>query len=123
MLHWFGKGTPMAQIDEAVALDAYSQAIVHAAERAGPAVVKIETGRGDGPADRRRDQQGLGSGVIYSSDGHILTNAHVVAGARKVHVTLPDGRTLPAGVLGAEPGQDLAVLRVASGRLPVAELS
>ena len=114
----------MALIDEAAALDAYSQAIVHAAERAGPAVVKIETGRGGrAPDGRPGQQQGLGSGVIYSSDGHILTNAHVVAGASKVLVTLPDGRRLAAGVLGAETAQDLAVLRVAEGRLPVAQLS
>jgi S1-C subfamily serine protease len=114
----------MSQIDEGAALDAYSQAIVYAAERAGPAVVKIETGRGGRmPSGRPGPQEGLGSGVIYSSDGHILTNAHVVAEANKVLVTLPDGRRLAAGVLGAEPAQDLAVLRVAEGRLPVAELS
>lgn len=114
----------MGQTDEAAALDAYSQAIVTAAERAGPAVVKIETGRaGRAPDGRPGPQQGLGSGVIYSSDGHILTNAHVVEGASKVTATLPDGRRLAAGVLGAEPAQDLAVLRVAEGRLPVAELS
>ncbi|GAB4428498.1 MAG: trypsin-like peptidase domain-containing protein [Chloroflexi bacterium OHK40] len=114
----------MATFDETVALDAYSQAIVHAAERAGPAVVKIETGRGGrAPDGRPGPQQGLGSGVIYSSDGHILTNAHVIAGASRVLVTLPDGRRLPAGVLGAEPSRDLAVLRVAEGRLPVAELT
>ncbi len=114
----------MATIDEAAALDAYSQAITTAAERAGPAVVKIETGRGGrAPDGRPGPQQGLGSGVIYSSDGHILTNAHVVAGARRVLVSLADGRRLPAGVLGAEPAKDLAVLRVAEGRLPVAQLS
>ncbi|NJN16682.1 MAG: trypsin-like serine protease [Oscillochloris sp.] len=112
------------QVDEFAALDAYSQAIVGAAERAGPAVVKIETGRGGRlPNGRPGPQQGLGSGVIYSSDGHILTNAHVVAGANKVTVTLPDGRSMPAGVLGSEPGRDMAVLRVATGGLPVAELS
>ncbi len=113
-------------VQEAAALDAYSRAITTAAERAGPAVVKVETGRrstGAGPGRGRDDQQGVGSGVIYSSDGRILTNAHVVAGARRVQVTLPDGRTLPAGVLGAEPDQDLAVLRVAAPNLPVAELS
>lgn len=114
----------MSRIDEAAALDAYSQAIITAAERAGPAVVKIETGRGgQTPGGRPGPQQGLGSGVIYSSDGHILTNAHVVAGASKVTVTLPDGRRMPAGVLGADPANDLAVLRVANGRLPVAQLT
>lgn len=108
---------------EREALDAYSHAITTAAERVGPAVVKVETGRagrggrGDGP------RQGLGSGVIYSSDGSVLTNAHVVAGASRVMVTLPDGRSLPAGVIGAEPERDLALLRLAASGLPVAELS
>ncbi len=105
-------------IDETAALDAYSQAIIAAAERAGPAVVKIETGR----TRRGRFDQGLGSGVLYSSDGYILTNAHVVAGARQVVVSLPDKRRFPAGVVGAEPAHDLAVLRVAERGLPVAQL-
>lgn len=100
------------------AMDAYSYAISTAAERAGPAVVKVETGR----SSQRGRGQGVGSGVIYSSDGSILTNAHVVAGASRVMVTLPDGRTLPAGVLGTRPERDLAVLRVGQGGLPVAEL-
>jgi serine protease Do len=114
----------MSSIDEAAALDAYSQAITNAAERAGPAVVKIETGRGNRmPDGRPGPQQGLGSGVVYSSEGYILTNAHVVAGARRVLVTLADGRRFPAGVVGSEPERDLAVLRVAEGNLPVAQLS
>lgn len=103
------------------ALDAYSQAISTAAERAGPAVVKVETGRGG--RGGRGPQQGLGSGVIYSSAGYILTNAHVVAGASRVQVTLPDGRSLPAGVIGAQPERDLAVLRVGQAGLPVASIS
>src|SRR6266542_5424688 len=107
-------------IQEHEAMDAYSHAITTAAERAGPAVVKVETGRG-GQRGRGPDQ-GIGSGVIYSSDGSILTNAHVVAGASRVLVTLPDGRSLPAGVIGTQPERDLAVLRVGQGRLPVAEL-
>jgi S1-C subfamily serine protease len=60
--------------------------------------------------------------VIYSSAGYILTNAHVVAGASRVVVTLPDGRSLPAGVIGAQPERDLAVVQVGQGGLPVAEL-
>ena len=107
---------------EREALDAYSDAISTAAERAGPAVVKVETGRGGSRSDRSWPRQGIGSGVIFGSDGSILTNAHVVAGASRVTVTLPDGRSLPAGVLGAEPDRDLAVLRVGAGGLPVAEL-
>ncbi len=100
-------------------MDAYSRAITTAAERAGPAVVKVETGRGS----QRGPGQGIGSGVVYSSEGYILTNAHVVAGASRVNVTLPDGRSLPAGVIGAQLERDLAVLRVGQAGLPVAELS
>jgi serine protease Do len=106
----------------AAGVAAWEFAVADAAERVGPAVVKIETGQG---VSRRtgEPQQGIGSGVIYSSEGHILTNAHVVAGASRVTVTLPDGRRLPAGVLGAERSRDLAVLQVGVGGLPVAELS
>jgi S1-C subfamily serine protease len=110
----------MAVADEQKAFDYYSHAVMTAAERAGPAVVKVEIGHG-----ARRDGgqgQGIGSGVIYSSTGYILTNAHVVAGASRVVVTLPDGRSLPAGVIGAQPERDLAVLRVGQDGLPVAEL-
>lgn len=103
---------------EREAMDAYSHAISSAAERAGPAVVKVETGRGDG----RGRGQGIGSGVIYGSDGAIVTNAHVVAGASRVKVTLPDGRSLPAGVIGSRPERDLALLRVGQGGMPVAEI-
>jgi S1-C subfamily serine protease len=105
------------------AMDAYSRAITTAAERAGPAVVKVETGRSSQRGRGPSQGQGIGSGVIYSSDGYVLTNAHVVAGASRVQVTLPDGRSLPAGVIGAQPERDLAVLRVGQDGLPVAELS
>jgi S1-C subfamily serine protease len=67
--------------------------------------------------------QGLGSGVIYSSSGEILTNAHVVAGARSLEVTLPDGRHFAAGLVGADSSTDLAVLRIGARNLPVARLA
>jgi S1-C subfamily serine protease len=110
----------MAVADEQKAFDYYSHAVITAAERAGPAVVKVEIGHG--PRRAGAQGQGIGSGVIYSSAGYILTNAHVVAGASRVLVTLPDGRSLPAGVIGAQPERDLAVLRVGQSGLPVAEL-
>ncbi len=110
-------------VQEHEALDAYSRAITTTAARVGPAVVKVETGRGGAQRGRGWPQQGIGSGVVYSSSGYILTNAHVVAGASRVTVTLPDGRSLPAGVLGAEPERDLAVLQVGQHNLPVAEMS
>jgi serine protease Do len=98
------------RVDEGKALDAYSQAVSSAAERAGPAVVKVESGRGGG------------SGLIFDSGGRILTNEHVVRGRVQVQITLADGRRLPATVTAADPRLDIAVLRVAAKDLPVAEL-
>ncbi|HEY7347401.1 MAG TPA: trypsin-like peptidase domain-containing protein [Ktedonobacterales bacterium] len=108
------------------ALDAYSRAVTTAAERVGPAVVRIDTDRGRprlrGWPPRPEGGQGLGSGVIFASDGQVLTNAHVVQGAQRIQVTLADGRKFIAGLLGIEPEYDLAVLRIGAQNLPVAEL-
>ena len=84
-------------------LDAYSQAVIHAVDVAGPAVVRIE-------ADR-----GAGSGVLFTPDGLLLTNNHVVSTASTIRVTLSDGRTLQADVIGRDADTDLAVLRVTLG--------
>ena len=89
------------RVDDDQLLDAYSQAVIGAVEAVGPAVVNVH--RGDA---------GAGSGVIFTPDGLILTNHHVVHGASRVDVTLPDGRTLRADVIGQDAGTDLAVLRV-----------
>src|SRR5579859_298129 len=111
------------------ALDAYSNAVTTAAERVGPAVVRIDIerqgGRG-GYASRFAPPQefggGLGSGFIFASDGQILTNAHVVEHARRIRVTLADGRKFDAGLVGSDPDVDVAVLRIGADHLPVAEL-
>lgn len=114
-------------IDErdAMALDAYSNSIITAAERVGPAVVRIDIEREGGRyrGYRRESGAGLGSGFIFSSDGQILTNAHVVANARRIRVTLADGRTLDAGLVGSDTEVDVAVVRIGAERLPVAEMS
>ncbi len=106
------------------ALDAYSHAVTTAAERVGPAVVRIDVEREGGRYGRYFSPSGtgLGSGFIISSDGQILTNAHVVERASHIVVTLADGRKFDAGLLGSDPEVDVAVLRIGADHLPVAEL-
>ncbi len=113
-----------------VPLQPSSSVIVEAVEKAGPAVVRIDTVKrtvnplggifGRGPAIQQ--QQGQGSGFITRSDGVILTNAHVVEGATEVNVTLPDGRSFTGKVLGGDPLTDVAVVKVVASNLPVASL-
>lgn len=105
-------------------MDAYSTSVSSAAQRVGPAVVRIES-VGNRRGRKRREGGGQGSGVIFDSAGRVLTNAHVVRNARSLLVSLPDGRSLPGAVEGADPRVDLAVVRVPDGRdpLPVAELN
>jgi S1-C subfamily serine protease len=110
---------------DASALDAYSHAVITAAERVGPAVVRIDIERDNqrlGPFPIPEFGGGLGSGFIFASDGQILTNAHVVSRARRIQVTLADGRKFYAGLVGSDPEVDVAVLRIGAEHLPVAEL-
>ena len=93
-------------------LDAYSRAVAGVAERVGPAVVRVES-RGRQP-DLRRG--GAGSGVVIAGDGLVLTNSHVVAGARQVRVAFPDGGDAEAEVIGDDRDTDLALLRTALPR-------
>ncbi len=87
------------------------QAVINAVERTSPSVVSIGT-----------DQGGLGSGIIVSEDGQILTNAHVVAGSRLLAVGLPDGRSFRGRVVAADDSVDLALVKIDAQGLPAATL-
>ncbi|MBX2801230.1 MAG: trypsin-like peptidase domain-containing protein [Myxococcales bacterium] len=103
----------MTREDEA--LDAYSRVVVHVADTVGPAVASVQISR------RRRARygaDGAGSAFACTPDGTLVTNAHVVEGARHVEVRFPDGQDRRADVVGTDPQTDLALLRVEATGLP-----
>ena len=89
---------------DAEIFDAYSNAVMAAVERAGPAVVHVGIAKQSRPG-------GMGSGLIISSDGLVVTNSHVVAGATEIAVTTAEGHRVRARVLGDDPHTDIAILR------------
>jgi S1-C subfamily serine protease len=106
-------------------LDAYSAAVAGAVEKVAPAVVHIEvrTEAGAGRSDGSTPGGGSGSGFFISPDGYLITNSHVVHGARDLRVFLADGRRLTADLVGEDPSTDLAVLRVSVDEVPYLILS
>jgi len=97
-----------AAIDDQPLLDAYSNAVISVTERIGPAVVRVETGP---KVPQARERGGLGSGIVISPDGLVLTNSHVVGTSRQIRLRDNEGIVTDARVLGVDPDTDLALLR------------
>ncbi|HXP16328.1 MAG TPA: trypsin-like peptidase domain-containing protein [Terriglobales bacterium] len=99
-------------LDDSALLDAYSNAVVGAAEKLSPSVVKIDVAQaGKNRSGEPRERQGGGSGFVFTPDGLILTNSHVVHEAMRIQISLADGRRYPAHTIGDDPATDLAVVR------------
>lgn len=109
-----------ALFDDADLMDPYSRVVTSVVDRVGPAVVRVETHRAK-PGGR--EAGGVGSGVLISPDGLVLTNSHVVDGARDIILGDAEGRRMDAALLGEDADTDLALVRVsAAHNLPAATL-
>jgi S1-C subfamily serine protease len=100
-------------VDDQALLDAYSNAVIGVTERVGPAVVRVETGP---KVKSARERGGLGSGIVISPDGFVLTNSHVVGSSKEIRLRDIEGFVTDAHVLGTDPDTDLALLRADGAR-------
>ncbi len=94
-------------VDDGELLDAYSRAVIGVVELAGPAVVSLQVGKG-----------GAGSGFVVTPDGYVMTNSHVVSGAKQITVRTQAGEVTSGHVVGDDPATDLALLRVSADAMP-----
>ena len=103
---------------DAPLLDAYSNTVVQVAQQVSPAVVQIKVQRARTQRrGRPTNQQGGGSGFIISPEGIIVTNSHVVKNAQRIQVTLIDGRSYSAELVGDDPATDIAIIKIAADQL------
>ncbi len=122
-----GEGSPLSapqprgENDDAL-LDAYSNAVVAASDRVSPAVVHVEVAQAPRSAEGEAPRRGTGSGFVFTPDGLILTNSHVVHGARSIKASFSDGASSDADLVGDDPDTDVAVIRIGGHQLPTATL-
>jgi S1-C subfamily serine protease len=111
--------SPASAVNDTTLLDAYSSAVIAVSDKVGPAVVRVDTRGRPGNSS----QGGVGSGIVISPDGLVLTNNHVVGSAREIRLSNSEGLVTDARVLGVDPDTDLALVRAdTDGKLPAATL-
>jgi S1-C subfamily serine protease len=114
------EGSRPVAAGEGTLLDAYSAAIVNAVERAGPSVALVQVRKRAGGL--RGERTGAASGFVFTPDGYLLTNSHVVHDAAAIRVAFASGREFDGDLIGEDAETDVAVVRVGADRLPVAQL-
>lgn len=112
-------------VEEAEIFDAYSRTVVNVCESVSPSVVKIEVenkAKNNRNGRRMPNQTGSGSGFIFTPDGFIMTNSHVVHNANKINVVMQNGGYYGADLVGDDPDTDLAVIRINAPNLKATKL-
>jgi S1-C subfamily serine protease len=117
----FPNGSEAGHAEDSEVLDAYSRTVVAVAETVGPATTKIEA-RSEANRGRRRGTTGEGSGFLFTPDGFVITNSHVVSHAKHIDVSLIEAEPRRARIVGQDPHSDIAVLSIEGSGLPYVDL-